>query len=302
MNEPSMSSPQSRPPLSFDKAVILAALDGLKRRDPHRRLFAAAFHNYALNPPLPATEVEAFERKYGITLPEDYKYFLTEVGNGGAGPFYGVIPLGEWDFKEDVRPGQPLVHVQAWDLPDSIREQEPDLEPKMSPEEEDRLMEKWDKLRDAAYSNVMDGALPICDRGCGFFQRLVVNGPQKGLIWNDGRADDAGIEPLCDPSGRQMTFADWYLDWLDAAKTQPLPRRSPFELGRTSGRFFPDWVYGLAFGAGIFAGLFLAIALRIKSAQLAGALSCGSGIALLLLVVWLDHWIVQRKQHASANG
>ena len=45
----------------------------------------------------PLTEAEAteFEVKHGITLPEGYRRFLIEVGNGGEGPpGYGLARLG----------------------------------------------------------------------------------------------------------------------------------------------------------------------------------------------------------------
>jgi hypothetical protein len=309
-----VSSPQNHPPISFDKASILAALDALKRRDRLRRLFGAASHDYALNPPLSEAEVAAFERKHHIALPDDYRYFLTQVGNGGAGPSHGVLPLGEWAFTDklhkiddpewhiDGEPGKPFQHTRAWNLPESIRALEPDPDAALSFEEEGRQMEEWDKVRQAAYAHVMDGAVPICERGCGLLQWLVVNGPQRGFIWDDNLADDAGIEPHFDSSGRPLTFADWYLAWLDAAKTQPLPLLPSPPRRRTVQHFFPDWAYGVTFAVGMSAGLFLAIALRVGFGPLALSLSSGFAIALLLLVAWLDRRLLAGKQQPTGAG
>ncbi len=35
------------------------------------------------------------EADFNIKLPDDYVYFLTEIGNGGAGPYYGLYSLDE---------------------------------------------------------------------------------------------------------------------------------------------------------------------------------------------------------------
>jgi hypothetical protein len=47
-----------------------------------------------MNPCLKEAEISAFEKRYHIELPQDYRLFLMEVGNGGKGPpYYG---LGGW--------------------------------------------------------------------------------------------------------------------------------------------------------------------------------------------------------------
>jgi hypothetical protein len=78
-------------------------------------------------------------------------------------------------------------------------------------------MEAWDLELEAHYWNpaIMNGAIPICHQGCGLRQWLVINGEQKGFVWNDFRVDNAGIAPLLDESGKPMTFTDWYMGWLN---------------------------------------------------------------------------------------
>ncbi len=40
---------------------------------------------YKLNPPVPEDFVRDVEEQCGFTLPQDYRRFITQVGDGGAG-------------------------------------------------------------------------------------------------------------------------------------------------------------------------------------------------------------------------
>ncbi len=212
---------------SLDKATVLKRLTELDRRDPQRRLFGAAVHEYRLHPPVAQSEIAAFEAEHKVTLPEDYRVFLTEIGNGGAGPCYGLFRFGEHDDNADgFRSWQDgdlvgdlsaeFVHTEAWNLPEAFWEHAPDVGVDIPQDEEDRLYEAWDRELREHYWNprIMNGAIPLCHRGCGLRQWLVINGPQRGFIWNDDRADEAGISPLLNEYGQQVTFAGWYLTWL----------------------------------------------------------------------------------------
>ena len=211
-------------PGTLDRPTVLRLLGELDRRDPRRKVFGAASHDYKLNPPLPIAVVEAFEGRHGVSLPEDYRLFITEIGDGGAGPCYGVLPFGKDDDDHDWEggglvgdPSRPFPHTGAWNLPQSFWDGEPDPPPGTPPEEEDRLMEAWDRELEAYYWNpaIMDGAIPICHLGCAYRQWLVIHGPQRGFVWNDDRADDGGISPLLGGSGGPVTFTRWYMTWLE---------------------------------------------------------------------------------------
>ena len=84
-------------PEVLDRPTVLRLLDELDRRDPRREVFGSGSHDYKLNPPLPVSVIEAFEGRHGVSLPEDYRLFITEVGDGGAGPYYGLLPFGKDD-------------------------------------------------------------------------------------------------------------------------------------------------------------------------------------------------------------
>lgn len=198
-------------------------LKELAKKDRKRKVFGASSHDYRLNPPIDVNVVESFEAGHGVTLPEDYKRFITEIGNGGAGPFYGLFPFGHDDdgswrigiLVGDV--GKPFPHAESWNHDDSLWEREPDIYEGITEEEEDRLNEEWDTLLEAEYwnPNVVSGAIPICHLGCALRQWLVVNGEQRGYVWTDYRADQAGLFPLKNSKDQPMSFTDWYLAWIE---------------------------------------------------------------------------------------
>ena len=82
-----------------------------------------------LDEPASSAEVAGFERKHGILLSEDYRLFITEVGNGGPGPVdYGIVPLGQvpdgsmsaaekavWTQLRNVRRAFPFTRAWVWE-------------------------------------------------------------------------------------------------------------------------------------------------------------------------------------------
>ena len=212
---------------SFDSDTVLGLLAELKQRDRKRQIFGANGHDYALQPPLDAAVVEVFERHHNVSLPDDYRYFITQIANGGAGPYYGVFPFGQHDdgfefcaWEDGSMVGdlaRPFPHVRAWNLPKSFWENAPEPDPDTPPDEEDKLWEEWDEVLAEQYWNpaITNGEIPICHLGCALRQWLVINGEQKGFVWNDKRADNHGVSPVHDGAGRQMTFSDWYMSWLN---------------------------------------------------------------------------------------
>jgi hypothetical protein len=185
-------------------------LDQLRRRDLKLRVFGAASHGYLLRPPLSDSDLVTAEGNFGIALPADYRVFLRELGNGGAGPFYGLFPFVGED-SEDITDcgalGDPFPHRDAW-VPS------PPYDEDASDEELDAFEARYFEARGSA------GMLYLCHLGCAMRHFLVVNGPCIGQVWYDGSVDFAGVEPLLRDDGTRHTFASWYLDWLDASLAQ----------------------------------------------------------------------------------
>ena len=212
--------------MALEKLEILAALNGLAHRDSKFEVFGASAHQYRLNPALPVEDVESLERHFEMSLPDDYRLFITSVGNGGAGPYYGLFRLGEHDrqdthckWEEDSLIGdlsKPFGHDAAWNATEALWSKRPDWPVATPLAQQDQLMEAWDREIYESYWNprVMDGAIPICHMGCALRQWLVVTGPQRGSLWCDFRADEKGLFPMMNGHGHRVTFGEWYQTWL----------------------------------------------------------------------------------------
>jgi hypothetical protein len=203
----------------FDLFSVRRRLELLREADRDRRVFGASDHGYQFEPPLAEPRLRSWERDHGIELPADYRAFIADLGNGGAGPFYGIFPLGLWDgaggpFESwadtagDLH--APFPHRAAWNLPASRLEPPEEFD---SDDEEDA----WHEALDDEYwaPSLTDGAFWVCHHGCALRTLLVVTGPERGNVWYDGRADTSGIAPHVDQDGRHLSFGDWYSVWLD---------------------------------------------------------------------------------------
>ena len=200
---------------------VRAGLARLRASDPDLTLFGAAAHGYQLHPPATEREVVAFETAHGVVLPASYRRFLLELGNGGAGPHYGLFPLGLWDGRGqglepwgEVGAGvlrDPFPHRAHWNLP-AERLEPPELE-------DEDAEEAWQIALERDYWDValIGGAFPIAHQGCAVRDLLVVTGPRRGHIWVDERASYEGIRPEFTGDGGPLAFEGWYLRWLDEA-------------------------------------------------------------------------------------
>jgi hypothetical protein len=191
--------------------TVRRTLEELRAADPSFQRFGASTHRYELNPVLKPEAVAAFEANHGIRLPEDYKEFVLTVGNGGAGPYYGIYPLlleGNVDHRlrerNHIDLTSPFPHVAAWD------------ESSMDAINWDEGERPDDETLDAyLHPRHISGALCISQFGCGDFLLLVVNGAERGNIWFDGRGNYSGIFPEEGAGTARISFSEWYLAWLD---------------------------------------------------------------------------------------
>ncbi|TWU07784.1 SMI1/KNR4 family protein [Stieleria varia] len=210
-------------------AIIESIREDLERCRTAKRplkVFGAEAHGFKLNPVVRKSVVVKFEARHGIKLPEDYRRFITELGNGGAGPYYGVFKFREMDdchsfqrWKENDgfvgTLSKPFPHTRAWnDVPPFPEEQDDESL-------YDAEMERFYEI----YWNTenVNGAIPICHQGCAYRNWLIVTGPEAGHIWEDLRTDQEGLKPTQLKRKTRVTFFKWYNDWLQQAVAK-LPR------------------------------------------------------------------------------
>jgi hypothetical protein len=187
-------------------------------------VFGGDAHKFRLKPAMDERSLSQFEASHGVSLPSDYRTFLTYIGSGGAGPYYGLFDFGWMDHNHTVKRWhegdgfvgvlrQPFSYSEHWnDLAGR-----PDSEMADSDEDEYwRLMEAFEER----YYSAVDGAIPICHLGCALRHWLVVSGSEAGHVWDDSRADDEGFSPLSQPGHDRVTFYLWYRTWLDEALQQ----------------------------------------------------------------------------------
>lgn len=192
-------------------------LKQLKGLDKGCSLFGSNKHRYQLNPTIPIEKVRQFEIKHQITLPTDYVEFVTIIGNGGAGPFYGVEPLenslfDDLDYKRPdslLNPARPFLHTEPWNLTF-----EPTVDEDENEKEYERQLEAFEELY--FDKEQMNGVIAICNYGCAISLNLVVNGKEYGNTWTDDRGSDNGIYPSSELGNEhRITFLNWYELWLD---------------------------------------------------------------------------------------
>ncbi|MBX9653801.1 SMI1/KNR4 family protein [bacterium] len=160
----------------------------LSQEDEDYQLFGASHHRYLTKPCLSTEEIQIVERNYGVHFPVDYVEFLTQMGNGGFGPYYGLYSLQE-SLEEAAESGCRDFLSTPFELTDRYNRYE-------------------QSGKNINLASLVAGSIIIAHHGCGYYDRLVVSGPQAGEVWHDALGSQEEIIPL------QLHFFEWYDKWL----------------------------------------------------------------------------------------
>jgi hypothetical protein len=186
-----------------------SGLEHLKNLDPQLRSHGADSHQYRLKKCLTERVLQDFENKYTITLPDQYRWFLKYMGNGGAGPYYGIHSLADTRKHTGTDLAKPFLHREKYVEP-----------PYMDDDFDDEIYVPVSNPFQEPYvaGGEPQGSLWICDEGCGRGFRLVITGDGRGEIWYDQLTDGGGMQALKRTgSNTPILFFEWYERWLESS-------------------------------------------------------------------------------------
>jgi SMI1 / KNR4 family (SUKH-1) len=167
------------------------------------------YYGFYLNPPLAEADLLALEDRHGFRLPQEYRRFLLDVGDGGYGPGAGLEAFGRFLGKHGPAES-PARLARRFPLDESLF---------LTPDAVRRP--DWAETQ----TRFQHGTLPLAHYGCGICAVLIVNGARAGEVWIEDLANDYGVVEARDhwmvknlyaSCPDRVTFAAWYELWLDA--------------------------------------------------------------------------------------
>ena len=158
--------------------------------------------------PLSDSELCNIEATFGVALPPDYRAFLQEIGNGGPGPYYGMLPFARALDYDDRLWGErvPVNHLAAPFPHTEMFDPAPGLA--IADERVARGEITDDEFARIVHS-ATGGTLGLAHQGCAHYDILVVTGPTRGTVWTDASDTRQGFHP------KGIGFLEWYQSWLD---------------------------------------------------------------------------------------
>ncbi|MBD5112878.1 MAG: SMI1/KNR4 family protein [Ruminococcaceae bacterium] len=177
----------------------LAAL--ARERNPNPQEFGAIKHKYLFDPPIGIDKVREFETASGLTLPEAYIQYLTQIGNGGAGPDYGLFPLEK--IKAIYDPNEEIF-LDKKDIDEEWAEICRAYDESLENDDSEYL-----KIEQRAFN----GSVIIGTPGCTMYTILMCKGENYGKI---GIIDSDMVEEYV-PQIFDKTFEEWILEYFRKA-------------------------------------------------------------------------------------
>lgn len=169
-------------------------------------------HEYELNPTLSEDDIRNFEEAAEVNLPADYRLYLSQIADGGAGPYYGLRFLQAAveeaiSYYDTVGEGDPpQLRLRDYFQPFPISTEAVQSYIRAVEEMED------DELQPFTLPPTLTGVLFLSEYGCGGYYVLVVQGEQAGTVWFF--QVEEYLKPVLS-NGKQSSFFDWFENWID---------------------------------------------------------------------------------------
>jgi len=148
--------------------------------------------NISMGPTISETEIAAFESACNTRLPQAYRLFLLEGGDGRDAPAGGSIsasPIHRLAEIEHKDLSLPMTLTDGW-----VWEDEEDEE----------------QLSDESFERKLGNqGIELMDEGCGMTYELITAGPCAGEVWS---FSDVGVSPCCE----RQDFLGWFELWIDS--------------------------------------------------------------------------------------
>ena len=131
--------------------------------------------------------IAAVEECHRIQLPQAYRMFLKEVGNGCEHMFEGCR-LNDLESSPCQELASPFLLDRFWIWEDDERDA--------------------DIIEAERDHKVYRGNMELINLGCCMSYRLIITGECRGEVWN---FTDVGVQPCCE----RRDFLGWFELWLD---------------------------------------------------------------------------------------
>lgn len=179
---------------------IVNKLESVKEKDKNFKVFGASSHKYNLNKKLSKDYLELLLEQKNLTLPEEFFIFLTEVGNGGAGPYYGMHSIEQILKKIEFSNSYLKPCVLYPDMDNDTWNNL--IAPVLNDVQEDEYI--------LFLEDLFSGMIKIGSQGQGYEMYLVLNGEHKGkVVYTDYVHKDKPFFFIY-----ESNFLDWYERWL----------------------------------------------------------------------------------------
>lgn len=167
---------------------------------------------FKLIPPSSDEDVKKFEERFNVDLPEDYRWFITNIANG-------ILSIEEWGFH--ILQKQDWANYIFWEdeynpsIPFPLTKRSVGYSKDYA---EDRDLKYpyetfYDDEADFFHDGYRFGEISLRGSGCGSDDFLVVKGEERGNVWIDNYSSMSEVYPCYnEKEGKQrLNFTEWLI-------------------------------------------------------------------------------------------